>query len=460
MVNPIIKLSNYQNSAAKPIPVSEDEAAIVFRNQRSGKLLYCAESKTWLIWNEQIWVPDKIGAVADMARKVARAVGGGQVRTGNTKFATGIETFAKADPAFARKLDQFDADPFLLGTPQGTVDLKSGKLIASDPNHMITKSTKVAPADTADCPRWKKFLAEATGQDEELQRFLQKWSGYSLTGDVSEHKLFFGHGSGGNGKGVFVNTTAAILGDYAVTASMSTFEASKYDKHPTDLAMLKGARMVTASETEAGKAWAESRIKAMTGGDPITARFMRRDFFTYLPLFKLTIIGNHPPALQSADDAMRRRLCVVPFTHKPSQPDPLLAQKLREEYPAILRWMIQGCLDWLAKGLVLPPIVANTTSEYFSDQDLFGEWLTARCKIDMKNLKMRETTKDLLSSWNTFLEERGEKSESAKAFASRMKAVGFMPWKTSKQRGFQGIELDGSIMFPMADSDASKGYDF
>ncbi len=460
MVDPIIQLSNYQNSVPKQSPVSEDQAAIVFRDQYKDRLLYCAESKTWRTWNGQIWVPDKVGAVANMAREVARDIGGGQIRTGNTKFATGIETFAKSDPVFARTINQFDADPFLLGTPNGTVDLKTGALVASEPSNLITKTTSISPSPTADCPLWMSFVSEATGGDIKLQRFLQQLAGYSCTGDVREQKLFFGHGSGGNGKGVLANTIAAILGDYAVTASMSTFEASKFDKHPTDLAFLRGARLVIASETEAGKAWAESRIKAMTGGDPISARFMRGDFFTYQPSFKLTIFGNHPPALQSVDEAMRRRICIVPFVHKPSKPDPLLAQKLRDEYPAILRWMIDGCLDWQANGLVLPPIVTNTTSEYFSDQDLFGEWLTACCKVEMKNPKMHETSKDLLSSWNEFLKDRGEELESGKTFAGRMKAHGFAPWHTSKARGFKGIKLDAFIMHPMTDSDASPSYDF
>jgi putative DNA primase/helicase len=160
-----------------------------------------------------------------------------------------------------------------------------------------------------------------------------------------------------------------FLADYAQTAAMDTFTASKGDRHPTDLAMLRGARLVTASETEEGRAWAESRIKQMTGGDPVTARFMRQDFFTYQPQFKLMIVGNHKPVLQNVDDAARRRFNLVPFTRKPERPDRELEGKLKAEWPGILRWMIDGCLDWLQNGLVRPAAVQAATAAYFDEQD-------------------------------------------------------------------------------------------
>jgi putative DNA primase/helicase len=223
-------------------------------------------------------------------------------------------------------------------------------------------------------------LNDATNGDAELIRYLQQIAGYVLTGATSEHVLFFIYGLGGNGKTVFLNTLTAILSEYAQTAAMDTFTASKYDRHPTDLAMLKGARLVTASETEEGRKWAEAKIKQMTGGDPITARFMRRDYFTYQPEFKLVIIGNHKPCLDNVDDAMRRRLNIIPFTNKPSTPDPDLESKLREEWPAILRWMIEGCLDWQQNGFLRPNVVSDATSSYFEDQDLLGQWLNECCE--------------------------------------------------------------------------------
>src|SRR3954470_14800580 len=216
---------------------------------------------------------------------------------------------------------------------RGTVDLRTGELRAHGREDRITKQSAVTPAPVLhdDHPLWTKFLNEATKGDQELQRFLKQMAGYCLTGDLREHALFFIYGPGGNGKGVFLNTIVKVLGDYATTAAMDTFTASHGDKHPTDLAKLRGARMVTSSETEEGRAWAESRIKQMTGGDRISARFMRQDFFEFLPQFKLMIIGNHKPVLRNVDDAARRRFNIIPFNRKPANPDADLMQKLMAE---------------------------------------------------------------------------------------------------------------------------------
>ena len=183
--------------------------------------------------------------------------------------------------------------------------------------------------------------------------------GYCLTGSIRDHALFFLYGTGGNGKGVLLNTCHDILGDYSAIAAMETFTASKADRHPTDLAMLRGARAVIAQETEDGQRWAESRIKALTGGDAISARFMRQDFFTFKPAFKLLIAGNHKPSLRNVDEAVKRRFNLLPFTVTISKDerDPELAEKLKGEWPGILAWAIEGCLEWQRIGLCPPNAV-------------------------------------------------------------------------------------------------------
>ncbi len=168
-------------------------------------------------------------------------------------FAAGVEKFARSSRVFATTADKWNADRFLLGTPKGTVDLKTGVLREADQADLITKIAAVSPAPRAACPRWEQFLIEATNGDEGLIQFLRQMAGYSLTGDVSEHALTFLWGPGGNGKSVFVNVLTGILKDYATVASMDTFTASVGDKHPTELASLHGARFVTASETEEGR---------------------------------------------------------------------------------------------------------------------------------------------------------------------------------------------------------------
>jgi putative DNA primase/helicase len=291
------------------------------------------------------------------------------------------------------------------------------------------------------------FLDETFGRDPELIRFVKQWCGYSLTGDVSEHALLFGSGGGGNGKSVFVNTITGILGEYATTAAMDTFVAARGERHPTELAMLRGARMVTASETEERGAWAESRLKQLTGGDRLSARFMRQDFFTYQPQFKLTIIGNHRPALRNVDEAMRRRLNIVPFDHRPASPDRKLEEKLRAEWPGILRWMIEGCLDWLEHGLVRPTSVADATESYFSDQDMMGEWLASECVVEPANRNRMASTQDLFASWTTFAKANNEPVGSVKSFSEKLQKRGFSPDKNvptalgKKVRGYRGVEL-------------------
>jgi hypothetical protein len=175
------------------------------------------------------------------------------------------------------------------------------------------------------------------------------------------------------------NTVSGILGDYARSARIETFTESAVERHPTELAMLRGARLVSAIETEQGRRWAESRIKALTGGDRVAARFMRQDFFEYVPQFKLLIAGNHKPSLRSVDEAIRRRLHLIPFaiTIPPAERDPALAGKLQAKWPAILAWMIEGCVEWQRQGLMVPPAVSAATSQYIEAEDAFGLWLGA-----------------------------------------------------------------------------------
>jgi putative DNA primase/helicase len=166
---------------------------------------------------------------------------------------------------------------------------------------------------------------------------------------------------------------------------------------------LKGARMVCASETEEGRQWAEVRIKQVTGGDRISARFMRQDFFEFMPQFKLTIIGNHQPELRNVDDAAKRRVNMAPFLHKPPKPDKDLEEKLKSEWPAILRWMIDGCLDWQANGLIRPAVVTTSTAEYFDDQDLLTQWVEECCeRTDHDGRPLADTIASLLASWRGF----------------------------------------------------------
>jgi putative DNA primase/helicase len=233
------------------------------------------------------------------------------------------------------------------------------------------------------------------------------------------------------------------MGDYATTAAMDSFTASATDRHPTDLAMLQGARMVSASETEEGRAWAESRIKQMTGGDSIRARFMRQDFFEYRPQFKLMIVGNHKPVLRNLDDAARRRFNIIPFVHRPPNPDKTLEARLKAEWPAILAWAIQGALDWQQHGLVRPVVVTEATEEYFTEQDTLRQWVTECCNCGGRELS--DTTANLFASWSAYAQANGEKPGTTKRFSQILQRHGYRPVAETpghrKKRGFLGIAV-------------------
>ena len=244
-----------------------------------------------------------------------------------------------------------------------------------------------------------------------------------------------------------MNTHVGIMGDYAVTSAMETFIASPNDRHSTELAMLRGARMVTASETEEGRQWAEARIKALTGGDRITARFMRQDNFTFLPTFKLLIVGNHKPGLRNVDEAMRRRFNLLPFLNKPVVKDVDLEEKLKAEWPAILRWMIDGCVAWRRDGLAPPASVREATAAYFEDQDVFGEWLVERCIVDRSNPHRQATTAELFASWSAYAKAANEPAGTERSIAQRLEKDGFSrkarvpSFGGVRVRGFSGIEI-------------------
>jgi putative DNA primase/helicase len=308
---------------------------------------------------------------------------------------------------------------------------------AHDRQLYLTKVTAVAPGD--DCPRWRKFLAEVTAEDAALQSFLQRVSGYALTGITREHALFFNYGTGGNGKGVFLNTLASIMGGYAVVAPMETFVATQTDRHPTDLAGLYGARLVTSQETEQGRRWAESKIKGLTGGDPVSARFMRQDFFTYVPQFKLMIAGNHKPGLRGVDEAIRRRFYLVPFLVKFANPNKELSNTLRAEWPGILRWAIDGCLEWQRIGLAPPEIVRNATSSYLAQEDVIEQWLDARCARDAM---YQERSVILFADWKAWAESAGEYVGSQKRFTQALEDRGFTREHNSENQAiFLGLAL-------------------
>jgi putative DNA primase/helicase len=451
--NPKPEREPASTAALKGFDLTEDGIALAFMGKHQDLLRYDHSIGKWFQWTGKAWRQDETKLAFSWARRtcrqLAKEVGAknGELRTiAKAATAAAVERFAQADPALAVTAAIWDRDAFLMGTPGGTLDLRTGELLDPVREDYITKLASVTPSVMPDCPQWEAFLEQVTARDVGLIRFLKQWCGYCLTGDIREHALLFAHGPGGNGKGVFLNTVAWIMGEYARSAAMDTFVASQSDKHPTDLAMLRGARLVTASETEEGRAWAETRIKALTGGDTISARFMRQDFFEYTPQFKLTIIGNHKPVLRNVDDAARRRMNMVPFLYKPPQKDMELESKLRREAPGILRWMIEGCLDWQKNGLIRPEVVTQATNEYFNEQDLVHQWIEDSCELGPRK---SETMAVLFKSWSDYALANGEKPGTTKWFTQTLARLGCVSVKNTPgqhgKRGFTGIQIRAVI---------------
>jgi putative DNA primase/helicase len=267
-------------SLAPPTPeeLSEDALAIRFSERHDGAMLYVPAWGQWLRWDGTRWAEDELLHVYDAIRVICREAATEALTLNkngdrlardlrSAKTVSAVEKLARSDRRHVRPSSVFDADPWLLNTPTGVVDLRDGSIREHRPSDHLTKMTAVGPGEG--CPLWRRFLDQITAGDQELQAFLQRVAGYSLTGITREHALFFAYGTGGNGKGTFMNTWTWILGDYAKVATMETFTASNSDRHPSDIAMLRGARFVASQETEKGRQWAQSRIQALTGGDPI-----------------------------------------------------------------------------------------------------------------------------------------------------------------------------------------------
>ncbi|WP_431283161.1 phage/plasmid primase, P4 family [Humitalea sp. 24SJ18S-53] len=416
------------DSGGQPEPPehSDDALALAFSDRYLGHWLFCAEWGAWLAWDGSRWAFDKTRNVDDLARvicreaaaKAAHTTHGGQehalARIASRQKVAAVVMLASADRRHARKADDFDADPWVLNTPDGVVDLKTGERRPHAGGDLFTKVTAVAPG--GDCPRWLRFLAEILRDDAEALAYVQRWAGYALTGSTREHAFMFLYGPGGNGKSVLLNTLAHVMGDYATSADMDLFTVNSGNSHPTGLADLRGARLVLAQETEQGRALAEAKIKGMTGGDRQKARFMRQDFFEFLPVFKLVMAGNHRPVIRNPDDAMRRRLHLLPLTYKPEAPDRDLAEALRDEAPGILAWAIAGCLAWQRDRLGDCAVMRAATGEYFAEQDLVAQWLTERCEPSRGEVPSTALFRD----WQVYAKDRGEEAGTQKAFSAAL----------------------------------------
>ena len=428
----------------RPAPLSDDDLAERFSARYADDLRYVATLGQWFRWTGQHWAQDDTLGVSDLARSLCREAAQAcdkpksAASIASARTIGAVERLTRTDRRHAATVADWDQDLWLLNTPDGTVDLRTGAVRGHDRSDLITRITPVAPGGT--CSNWLEHLRVIFDGDNELIGFLQRVAGYALTGSTQEHALFFGYGTGANGKSVTIDTIAGMMGEYHRTAAMEVFTASNSDRHPTELARLRGARLVTSIETEEGRQWAESRIKSLTGGDVVAARFMRQDFFEYVPQFKLLLAGNHKPGLRNTDEAIRRRLHLIPFTVTipPERRDKDLKAKLRDEWPGILAWAICGAAEWYANGLAPPARVTEATQNYLSEEDAFLLWFDECCAADAYTW---ERSSDLFRAWKAWAERSGETVGSQKRFSQALEARGYVAERRRDGRGFTGLRL-------------------
>lgn len=408
---------------------SEDALAARFADQHRDMVRYVALWDRWFVWDGKRWASDETQTVPRLVQQMCEEVArtcptdstANRVRSRSTRVA--VQKEASVDGRLAATTQQWDADPWLLNVPGGTLDLKVGRLREARREDYLTKLTSANPEHKRPT-LWLQHLKLVSGGNRELQAYLKRWCGYLLTGDVSEEAFSFLYGMGRNGKSVFVETIRGILGEYAQVASMDTFTVAHNPTHPTDLAKLRGARLVTATETEEGHRWAEAKLKLLTGGDRVTARFLYKDFFEYTPQFKLMISGNHMPRLRNVDEAMRRRIHLIPF-EVTIPPDKLIrgfARNLRVEWGAILGWALEGCLEWQVEGLKPPQAVVNATNDYLEGQDVLATWIDERA-VEDKNARASPT--QLYQDFKTWAEERNEYVWPQKQFSQKLEESGY-----------------------------------
>ncbi|MFF9525405.1 phage/plasmid primase, P4 family [Streptomyces achromogenes] len=384
-------LQSMSQSARQTFDATDVGLAVRLRDymRRSGGGVRYARGLGFLVWDGTIWTPAQ-GAVREALHRMgAEMIADGDdwerklaLKALTNRHIDGILKELPSVPGVPASADEFDAHPERLSVANGTINLRTGQLHPHTPADMITKRLDVAYDPAAQAPRWEQFLAEIFPHHPELPGYMRRLVGYGITGSTGEQCFAFLHGGGANGKSAFLDAVLHVFRGITKSTEFSTFEQrTAVGQASPELASLRGARLVTASETEKYSRLAEALVKQLTGGDPVTARFLNQNPFTYVPSFLLLVAGNYKPAILSQDLGIWRRVKLVPFeaTFRGSKADTSLPAKLREEAEGILAWAVRGAQEWYAHGLEEPASVQAATQDYRESEDRLEEFLTARC---------------------------------------------------------------------------------
>jgi putative DNA primase/helicase len=431
-------------------------------------LRYCGPWKTWLVWDGRRWMEDVTGETVRRVKETQgslfnwcveriKASGDDPENAAEKESVKRLLNHAlkwEDARAMARSLEQARSEPeipilpgdlnrdgMLLNLLNGTLDLRSGKLLSHQRENLITKLAPVVYEPEARCPLWLKFLDRIMAGNRDLIAYLQRVVGCGLTADASEQSLWFFHGAGANGKSTFLSTILAMLGDYGMQAVSDLLMMKNHESHPTERADLFGKRLVATIETEEGKRLAEALMKQLTGGDRMRARKMHQNFFEFDQTWKIILAANHKPVIHGTDHAAWRRIKMIPFTVTipENEKDKALPTKLKAEQSGILTWAVQGCLDWQRSGLGEPDEVRQATAGYQAEQDTVQGFIDECCQIHPEAKVQSSALLKAYTAWS------GDKLMTAPAFRKRMKDKGFQSTEGTGGRYFwRGLALKQS----------------
>jgi putative DNA primase/helicase len=414
------------------------------------------KSSPWFTWVGSHWEPDRTGEAMRLAKQTVRSIHQEAERISDeeergallqhayksegAERIRAIIDLAKTEPEISIREEQLDRDQWLFNCQNGTVDLSSGRLLKHKKTDYITKLSPVEFQRRATAPRWLAFLDDIFAGDEALIGFIKRAIGYTLTGDIREHALFFCYGQGRNGKSTFMETIRELMSDYSVQADFSTFQSTRNDGPRHDLARMRGARMVSAIEARGDRSFDETVVKQMTGGDTVTARNLYESSFEFKPQFKLWLAANHLPLVREQTEAFWSRILMIPFTvvipaHKRKKN---LSRRLIQELPGILNWALEGCEEWKKNGLMAPDTVRKAISDYKEEYDVLSEYFKERCKLDRDEWTPRSQLYQSFADW--WQETRGRNPFSHTVFNRMLsERTDIRPRKRDGIRGWRGV---------------------
>lgn len=414
--------------------------ARLFAKAYAGKVKYVHGRDQWLIWDGKRWKPDSKMQIVRYGKLFVKELYRRGGEPGDAGFSekmvkwaisssskTRIDamlSLARSEEELAIDQEELDGNEWLLNCANGTLDLRTSRVHSHNPDDLITKLVNVDYKPGAFSRVWLDFLTTIFDNDIDLMNYVQRAIGYSVTGVIAEQVIFFGHGGGANGKSTFYETLGEIFTEYTVRLRAESLMVRDRNTIPADLATLAGARFCIADENDADQRWSENTVKSLTGDDLITARFMRKDFFTFKPTHHLHAIGNHRPNVRGTDEGMWRRMKLIPFnvTIAPEKRDTRLREKLRAEFEGILAWAIAGTASWLQQGLRSCAAVDEATAEYRAEMDTIAEFIS-ECLEPYENARINDD--DLYSLYENMMKRNGERAMSKVRLTTILKERGF-----------------------------------